>query len=163
MRGHLGWSHCTTAIPGPCPADLEPPVHVTLQQPTGARLITATDQELAIPATLRYTSADPPAVHIDFPPHVTVDGEATTWTFARVLLGEGLRAPAGMGNVRVRPAGSAHTYVEFHASQGMAVLRFATPDLTRFLARTYTTVAAGEETVSAEPDRGLVALFGGRV
>jgi hypothetical protein len=40
------------------------------------------------------------------------------------------------------------------------VLRFATSDLTRFLARTYTIVAAGEETVGAEPDQGLVALFG---
>jgi hypothetical protein len=138
-------------------------MHVTLQQPTGARLITATDQELAIPATLRYTSADPLAVHIDFPPHVTVDGEVTTWTFARVLLGEGLRAPAGIGNARVRPAGSAHTYVEFHAEQGVAVLRFTTADLTRFLARTYTVVAPGEETVGAELDHGLVTLFGGRV
>ncbi|WP_371566580.1 SsgA family sporulation/cell division regulator [Streptomyces canus] len=136
---------------------------VTLQQPTGARLITATDQELAIPATLRYTSADPAAAHIDFPAHVTVDGEAATWTFARVLLGEGLRAPAGPGNVRVRPAGPSHTYVEFHASQGMAVLRFATSDLTRFLARTYTICAADEETASTEPDHGLVALHGGRV
>ncbi|WP_328749052.1 SsgA family sporulation/cell division regulator [Streptomyces sp. NBC_00285] len=138
-------------------------MHVTLQQPTGARLITARDQEIAIPATLRYTSADPPAVHIDFPPHVTVDGEAATWTFARTLLGEGLRAPAGIGNVRVRPAGSAHTRVEFHAAQGVAVLRFASADLTRFLARTYTVVAPDEETVSAELDHGLVALFGGRV
>ncbi|MET8080413.1 SsgA family sporulation/cell division regulator [Streptomyces sp. NPDC005303] len=138
-------------------------MHVTLQQPTGAGLITAADQQLAIPATLRYTSADPLAVHIDFPPHVTVDGEATTWTFARVLLGEGLRAPAGIGNIRVRPAGSTHTYVEFRAPHGVAVLRFPTADLTRFLARTYTVVAAGEETVGAELDHGLVALFGGRV
>ncbi|MFF7644279.1 SsgA family sporulation/cell division regulator [Streptomyces canus] len=138
-------------------------MHVTLQQPTGARLITARGQELAIPATLRFTSADPSAVRIDFPPHVTVDGEVTTWTFARVLLGEGLRAPAGIGNVRVRPAGSAHTYVEFHAAQGVAVLTFPTADLARFLARTYTVVAVGEETVGAELDHGLVALFGGRV
>ncbi|MFJ9154874.1 SsgA family sporulation/cell division regulator [Streptomyces sp. NPDC102270] len=138
-------------------------MHVTLQQPTGARLITAADQELAVPATLRYTSAEPPAVHIDFPPHVTVDGEATTWTFARTLLGEGLRGPAGLGNVRVRPAGPAHTSVEFHAPQGVAVLRFPTADLTRFLARTYTVVAPDEETVGAELDHGLVALFGGRV
>jgi hypothetical protein len=138
-------------------------MHVTLQQPTGARLITARGQELAIPATLRFTSADPSAVHIDFPPHVTVDGEVTTWTIARVLLGEGLRAPAGIGNVRVRPAGSAHTYVEFHAAQGVAVLAFPTADLTRFLARTHTVVAAGEETVGAELDHGLVALYGGRV
>ena len=138
-------------------------MHVTLQQPTGARLITATDQELAIPATLRYASADPLAVHIDFPPHVTVDGEVTTWTFARVLLGEGLRASAGLGNVRVRPAGPAHTYVEFRAEQGLAALSFTTADLTRFLARTYTVVAPDEETVGAELDHGLVALFGGRV
>ena len=138
-------------------------MHVTLQQPTGARLITAADQEIAVPATLRYTSADPPAVHIDFPPHVTVDGEVATWTFARVLLGEGLRSPAGIGNVRVRPAGTAHTYIEFRSPQGMARLRFATADLLRFLARTYTVVAAGEETVGAELDRGLVTLFGGRV
>ncbi|MDH6549780.1 hypothetical protein M2161_005300 [Streptomyces sp. SAI-133] len=138
-------------------------MHVTLQQPTGARLITAADQEIAVPVTLRYASADPLAVHLDFPPHVTVDGEVTTWTFARVLLGEGLRAPAGIGNVRVRPGGSAHTYVEFHAAQGAAVLSFTTADLTRFLARTYTVVAPDEETVGAELDQGLVTLFGGRV
>jgi len=138
-------------------------MHVTLQQPTGARLITAADQELAIPATLRYTSADPLAVHIDFPPHVTADGQVTTWTFARVLLEGGLRTAAGIGNVRVRPAGPAHTYVEFRAPQGTARLRFPTPDLLRFLSRTYTVVAPDEETVGAQLDHGLVTLFGGRV
>ncbi|MBT2416984.1 SsgA family sporulation/cell division regulator [Streptomyces sp. ISL-22] len=138
-------------------------MHVTLEQPTGARLITAADQAIAIPATLRYTSADPLAVHLDFPPHVTVDGEVTTWTFARTLLAEGLRAPAGPGSVRVRPCGASHTYVEFHSPAGTAVLRFTTSDLYRFLARTYTVIAPGEETVGAELDQGLVALFGGRV
>ncbi|MDO0913093.1 SsgA family sporulation/cell division regulator [Streptomyces sp. DT2A-34] len=138
-------------------------MHVTLEQPTGARLITAADQEIAIPATLRYTSADPLAVHIDFPPHVTLDGEVTTWTFARVLLSEGLRARAGVGRVRVRPCGSSHTYVEFHVPEGTAVLRFGSADLFRFLARTFTVIAPGEETVGAELDQGLVALFRGRV
>ncbi|WP_217209862.1 SsgA family sporulation/cell division regulator [Streptomyces sp. AC550_RSS872] len=138
-------------------------MHVTLEQPTGARLVTAADKDIAIPATLRYTSADPLAVHLDFPPHVTLDGEVTTWTFARALLSEGLNAPAGPGSVRVRPCGSAHTYVEFHTPEGTAVLRFATTDLYRFLARTYTVLAPGEETVGAELDQGLVALFGGRV
>ncbi|QOV36739.1 SsgA family sporulation/cell division regulator [Streptomyces ferrugineus] len=138
-------------------------MHVTLEQSTGAHLITAADQDIAIPATLRYTSADPLAVHIDFPPHTTLDGEAATWTFARVLLGEGLRAPAGPGTVRVRPCGASHTYVEFHSPVGVAVLRFTTSDLYRFLARTYTVIAPGEETVGAELDHGLAALFGGRV
>ncbi|NUT25316.1 MAG: SsgA family sporulation/cell division regulator [Streptomyces sp.] len=138
-------------------------MHVTLEQPTGAHLVTAADQDIAIPATLRYTSADPLAVHLDFPPHVTLDGEVTTWTFARVLLSEGLRAPAGLGSVRVRPCGASHTYVEFHSPVGTAVLRFTTSDLYRFLARTYTVIAPGEETVGAELDHGLVTLFGGRV
>ncbi|GHH23214.1 SsgA family sporulation/cell division regulator [Streptomyces lanatus] len=138
-------------------------MHVTLEQPTGARLVTDSGQEIAIPATLRYTSGDPLAVHIDFPPHATVDGEAVTWTFARVLLGEGLRGPAGLGTIRVRPCGAADTYVEIHSPVGLAVLRFATSDLFRFLARTYTVIAPGEETVGAELDHGLTALFGGRV
>ncbi|MER5938386.1 SsgA family sporulation/cell division regulator [Streptomyces sp. NPDC001928] len=138
-------------------------MHVTLEQPTGARLITDAGQEIAIPATLRYAAGDPLAVHIDFPRHVTLDGEATTWTFARVLLGEGLRAPAGIGTVRVRPRGESDTSVEFHSPVGVAVLRFTTADLYRFLARTYTVVAPGEETLGAELDQGLVTLFGGMV
>lgn len=80
-----------------------------------------------------------------------------------MLLGEGLRAPAGPGSVRVRPCGASHTYVEFHSPQGTAVLRFTAWDLYRFLARTYTVIAPGEETVGAELDQGLVALFGGQV
>ncbi|MGW4866359.1 SsgA family sporulation/cell division regulator [Streptomyces chartreusis] len=137
-------------------------MHVTLEQPTGARLITA-DQEIALPATLRYTSGDPLAVHLDFPAHATLDGEAATWTFARALLDEGLRGPAGLGTVRVRPCGTSHTYVEFHMPQGVARLRFVTVDLNRFLTRTYTVLEPGEETVGAELDRGLATLFGGRV
>jgi hypothetical protein len=136
---------------------------VTLEQPTGAHLRTSAGQDIAIPATLRYTSTDPLAVHIDFPPHVTLDGEATTWTFARVLLGEGLHSPAGLGSVRIRPCGASHTRVEFHSARGTALLRFGTSELYRFLARTYTVVAPGEETVAAELEHGLVALFGGRV
>ncbi|MEU6352383.1 SsgA family sporulation/cell division regulator [Streptomyces sp. NPDC047072] len=138
-------------------------MYVSIQQPTGARLVTGTGQEIAVPVSLRYTSGDPLAVHLDFPAHVTLDGEGTTWTFARVLLGEGLRGVAGVGSVRVRPCGDEHTYVEFHAAQGVARLRFLAADLVRFLARTYTVVAAGEEAVGAELDHGLVALFGGRV
>lgn len=44
---------------------------ITLEQPVRARLITAEDQELPVPATLRYDSTDPFAVHVDFPPEVS--------------------------------------------------------------------------------------------
>lgn len=46
----------------------------TFEQPARARLITAENQELPVPALLRYGSADPLAVCVDFPPEVSLDG-----------------------------------------------------------------------------------------
>lgn len=47
----------------------------TLEQPARARLITAENQELPVPALLRYDSTDPLAVCVDFPPEVSLDGQ----------------------------------------------------------------------------------------
>lgn len=55
----------------------------TLEHSARARLITPGYQELPLTVTLRYDSADPLAVNIDFPVDVSVDGEAVTWTFSR--------------------------------------------------------------------------------
>ncbi|MFJ1969866.1 SsgA family sporulation/cell division regulator [Streptomyces sp. NPDC087903] len=134
---------------------------ITLTQPARARLITAEDQELPVPATLRYASGDPLAVHLDFPPEVSLDGEGVTWTFARTLLGEGLDGPAGGGDVHIWPCGRSRTVLEFHSPLGLALLQFDTPALRRFLLRTYAVVANGEEELDAAVDRGLNSLFGG--
>ncbi|MCI3278314.1 SsgA family sporulation/cell division regulator [Streptomyces cylindrosporus] len=133
---------------------------ITLEQPARGRLITADEQELPVPATLRYTSADPLAVHIDFPPDVSLDGTGVTWTFGRALLQEGLRGPAGGGDVHIWPCGRARTVLEFHSPYGLALLQFDTPTLRRFLLRTLAVVAAGEEELGDAVDRGLSALFG---
>jgi hypothetical protein len=133
---------------------------ITLTQPARARLITAEDHELPTPATLRYVSGDPLAVHIDFPPDVSLDGEGVTWTFARALLGEGLEAPAGCGDVHIWPCGRSRTVLEFHSPLGLALLQFDTPALRRFLLRTYAVVANGEEELDEAVDRGISALFG---
>jgi hypothetical protein len=133
---------------------------ITLEQPTRARLITADDTELPVPATLRYTSLDPLAVHIDFPPEVALDGQGVTWTFGRALLEEGVAQPAGNGDVHLWPCGRARTVVEFHSPYGLALLQFDTPALRRFLLRTYAVVAAGQEDMGEAVDRGLSALFG---
>ncbi|MGW2341306.1 SsgA family sporulation/cell division regulator [Streptomyces sp. NPDC001661] len=135
-------------------------MNVTLELSTSAVIVTL-DGQLPTPVTLRYDSSDPLAVHFDFPARVTLDGEAATWTFARTLLAEGLAGPAGVGRVRVAPRGASHTVVEFHAEPGVAVLRFDTKALHRFLARTHTVVAPGAETVTPELDRGLTAIYGG--
>ncbi|MET7685836.1 SsgA family sporulation/cell division regulator [Streptomyces sp. NPDC005423] len=133
---------------------------ITLEQPTRARLITADDTEIPVSATLRYTSLDPLAVHIDFPAEVALDGEVVTWTFGRPLMEEGLAEAAGCGDVHLWPCGEDRTVVEFHSPFGLALLQFDTPALRRFLLRSYAVVAAGQEDVGAAVDEGLSALFG---
>ncbi|SEE93616.1 Streptomyces sporulation and cell division protein, SsgA [Streptomyces sp. 3213] len=133
---------------------------ITLEQPTRARLITADDTEIPVSATLRYLTSDPLAVHLDFPPEVSLDGDTVTWTFARALLEEGLRRPAGSGDVHLWPCGQARTVLEFHSPFGLALLHFHTAALRRFLLRTYDVVATGREDMDAVVDRGLSALFG---
>ncbi|MFF8946067.1 SsgA family sporulation/cell division regulator [Streptomyces sp. NPDC014864] len=133
---------------------------VTLEQPARARLITADEQALPVPVTLRYACADPLAVHLDFPPEVCLDGGPVSWTFSRALLAEGLGQPAGAGDVHLWPCGGGRTVLELHSTSGLALLQFETAALRRFLLRSYAVVADGEEDVTAEVDRGLNALFG---
>ncbi|MET7729869.1 SsgA family sporulation/cell division regulator [Streptomyces sp. NPDC005402] len=132
----------------------------TFEQPARARLITAENRELPVPATLRYGSTDPLAVCVDFPPEVSLDGRGVTWTFARALLEEGLRGPAGGGDVHIWPCGRDTTVVEFHSPYGLALLQFDTPALRGFLLGTYAVVGAGQEALDEAVERGLSALFG---
>lgn len=132
---------------------------ITLQQPARARLITAEERE--VPVTLRYLSTDPLAVHFDFPPESCLDGEALSWTFARTLLEDGVRGPAGSGDVHIWPCGRALTVLEFHSPRGLALLQFDTSALRRFLLRSYAVVAAGQEDIGGAVERGLSSLFDG--
>ncbi|MEU1007460.1 SsgA family sporulation/cell division regulator [Streptomyces sp. NPDC005890] len=133
----------------------------TVEQLAEARLITAEDREVPVPATLRYTADDPLAVFVDFPAEAALHGEEVTWTFARTLLDQGLRAPVGHGDVQIWPYGRTGTVLEFHSPHGMALLLFQASALRRFLVRTYTVVASGQEDVAGVVERGLSTLFGG--
>ncbi|MFI6011428.1 SsgA family sporulation/cell division regulator [Streptomyces sp. NPDC051243] len=134
----------------------------TLEQPVRARLVTPGYAELPVRPTLRYAAAEPFAVHIGFPAHVSDDGLGVTWTFARSLLAEGLDgAAAGIGDVRIVPCGRSRTVVEFHAPHGMAAVRFGTAPLRRFLQRSYAVVEPGREDLGPELDHGLTSLLGG--
>lgn len=134
---------------------------VTLEQPARARLITRDGRERALPVTLRYVAADPLAVQIVFPPEASLDGAEVTWIFARQLLEEGLRAPAGGGDVHIWPCGRARTVLEFHAPQGLALVQFDRAVLRRFLLRAYAVVGAGRETEELGLDQDLDRLLGG--
>ncbi|MGW1022150.1 SsgA family sporulation/cell division regulator [Streptomyces sp. NPDC002577] len=136
-------------------------MHNTLEQPARAGLITPDDQVVPVSVTLRYNSADPLAVQIEFPTDVSLDGRRVTWTFARALLEEGLGAPAGVGDVHIWPCGRFRTVVEFRVPQGLAVMRFSTRALHRFLLRSYAVVEPGAENLGSALDQGLASLLDG--
>ncbi|BDM71135.1 hypothetical protein HEK616_46220 [Streptomyces nigrescens] len=124
------------------------------------RLIATTPGPYGVPAVLHYQPADPLAVRMSFPPEISLDGSAVDWAFARELLAEGVRAPAGRGDVRVRPCGPDRTVMEFHADEGIAMVQLNTVDVRRFLDRSYEAVPAGSELAHLGMDRGLAELFG---
>jgi hypothetical protein len=93
------------------------------------------DDHGAVPVVLRYDPRDDPrAVRIGLPGR-------PEWTFSRSLLEQGLRAPAGTGDVRVWPCGRVQAVVEFHSPHGVSVVQFETKTLLRFLRRTYMAAA----------------------
>ncbi|MGC9494803.1 SsgA family sporulation/cell division regulator [Streptomyces sp. WG7] len=95
----------------------------------------------AIPVVLRYDpDRDPRTVRVGLPAPGRGPG-FREWAFSRALLEQGLRAPAGTGEVRVWPCGRVQVVVEFHTPQGCSVVQFEMKALIRFLRRTYTAVA----------------------
>ncbi|MGW0843238.1 SsgA family sporulation/cell division regulator [Streptomyces sp. NPDC002787] len=143
------------------PAQPTRPTPPALEQRARARLITPAYEEIPVRTTLRYTPDDPFAVHIDFPAGASADDAHVTWAFARTLLAEGLTTPAGIGDVHLWPCGPAQTVVELRSPQGMAMIRFDTPALRRFLRRSYAVVAPGGEDLEPALDDGLASLLGG--
>ncbi|MFF3504183.1 SsgA family sporulation/cell division regulator [Streptomyces sp. NPDC003247] len=110
-----------------------------VEQYARAHVVTDADlieEELAaVPVVLRYDpDEDPRSVRVGLPGR-------HEWTVARALLEQGLRAPAGSGEVRVWPCGRVQAVVEFHSTRGVSVVQFESKALLRFLRRTYTATA----------------------
>ncbi|MEE1938469.1 SsgA family sporulation/cell division regulator [Streptomyces sp. TRM 70361] len=126
-----------------------------------ARLVTVPSLTRDVPVGLRYDRQDPFAVRIVFPSEVSLDGHEVVWVFSRELLEEGLRSPAGPGDVHVRPGETGRTVVELRAPEGVAVIEFTTADLRRFLRGTYELVPGGGERHELDIDRVLTALLRG--
>ncbi|MEV7003700.1 SsgA family sporulation/cell division regulator [Streptomyces sp. NPDC093982] len=146
-------------MPDPKQRDI-PTVDVTLKRPTRARLL-AGDTQIPVPVIMRYVSTDPLAVHVDFLPHVYPNDKCMTWSFARDLLAEGLRAPAGIGDVRISPCGRLHTIMLLQTVEGQAMLRFETPVIRRFLEDSYMAVAPGREDMNSALEQSLGSLLDG--
>ncbi|WP_051791434.1 SsgA family sporulation/cell division regulator [Amycolatopsis jejuensis] len=97
---------------------------------------------LPVRADLEYDPSDPFAVSVGY----HAGGGVVRWLFGRDLLADGLLAPSGDGDVRVRPAADdSRIVVELNAPDGSAVLEAAASELADFLDRTYDEVPAGDE------------------
>ncbi|MCP3818333.1 SsgA family sporulation/cell division regulator [Streptomyces sp. A3M-1-3] len=130
-----------------------------IEQAVQARLVATEPKVESVPATLRYDREDPFAVRMAFPAPATLEGIEVSWAFARELLETGMDAPAGMGDVRVRPYGFDRTVVEFHAAEGTAIVHVRTSELRRFLERTAALVPAGREHLFLDMDHDLAELL----
>ncbi|MFJ6725713.1 MULTISPECIES: SsgA family sporulation/cell division regulator [unclassified Streptomyces] len=115
-----------------------------VEQYARAHIVTDADlveqEREAVPVVLRYDPEDDPrTVRVGIPGiHEPGTHERS---IARALLEQGLRAPAGSGEVRVWPCGRVQAIVEFHTAEGVSVVQFESKALLRFLRRTYTAAA----------------------
>lgn len=130
-----------------------------IEQAVQARLISSAPQLENVPATLHYDRADPFAVRMSFPPPATLEGIEVVWTFARELLAAGLDESAGIGDVLVRPYGYGRTVLEFHATEGVAMVHIRTSELRGFLAGTQELVPTGTEHRFLDVDQDLAELL----
>jgi hypothetical protein len=149
---------------------LAPPPHIRKEQTMSAviehtvqaRLITGEDTDLPVPVVFRYDPQDPFAVRVAFPAEAALDGGGeVVWTFARDLLDDGLRAPAGEGDVLLWPCGPRHLVLELRATEGLALVEMGSGGLQGFLHACYASVPRGEEFAFDRLDQGLTALLRG--
>jgi hypothetical protein len=155
-----------------------------------AYLIIGSDACLEFPVTAGYDMHDPYAVRLDFPaarrPDTDADIDADidasdlpgadaaadpsdaeapevdvpSWMFGRELLADGLREPAGEGDVHVWPCGSDVVMVELRSDRGSALLAVPARELRTFLFLSYAEVPPGYEGRYLELDRLLHDLMG---
>ncbi|WP_051165852.1 SsgA family sporulation/cell division regulator [Amycolatopsis orientalis] len=110
---------------------------------------------LPVRADLEYDPADPFAVSVGY----HAGGGVVRWLFGRDLLADGLLAPAGDGDVQVRPAADdSRVLVELNAPDGSAVLEAAANEIADFLDRTYDEVPVGSEDRCFDFDEELAKL-----
>ncbi len=113
-------------------------------------------------ADLRYDLLDPYAVQVSFHTRAGSPGTTVQWTFARSLLGDGLSAAAGEGDVQVWPGSSQGRPVvclSLCSPSGRALFEVPQEALAEFLQRSYAAVPAGRESGHVDVEAELALLL----
>jgi hypothetical protein len=121
-------------------------------------LVVPGDEPLPVDATLEYDIGDPFAIHL-----VIAAGEGMVrWSFARELLTEGAKAPAGEGDVRIIPVGGRaerRVRVVLTSPDGAATLEAPLAEMVEFLSATYAAVPSGTESDLLDVDALVAQLL----
>jgi len=134
----------------------------TVSTEMNLRLLVPGTPSLPVRAELRYDIADPYAVQIGFHTSSTASSDVVEWTFARQLLGEGVNAPAGEGDVQVWPSTNEgdHTIcLSLSSPSGRALFDVPLVGLVEFLTQTYAAVPTGSEADHVDMDAELALLL----
>jgi hypothetical protein len=136
------------------------PAVETLSQDILLSCIDSWGRAVDVPTTLGFRTGDPYAVSLMF--H-SASGDVE-WVISRALLLQGLGAPCGEGDVKVRPDvdedARAVTVLDFCSPDGRLVAQADSLLLQSFLARTFQLVPVGAETGHLDLDGLIAALLG---
>jgi len=135
--------------------------HDSITAELALRLVVPGGTPVPVAATMRYEPADPYAVSIGFR---TGADEVVEWTFARELLSDGVRHPAGDGDVQVWPAaqsGGRIVCLSLSSPSGHALFEMPRSEVLSFLRRTYSVVPLGSESEAVDLDAELALLMWG--
>lgn len=108
---------------------------------------------------LSYAKGEPFTVTLSFR---LEDGEWIEWEFARDLLVSGLRAPSGIGDVRIRPdlwPDEDVLVLELESPDGYAVVEIGRDELRRFANAALELVPLGTESQHLDIDAVIAGLI----
>jgi hypothetical protein len=123
------------------------------------RMVVDLDRSIEVPCSLEYRAEEPYAVFATFRTGMA-DIE---WTFARDLIRDGLKRPAGEGDVVMWTEFSGPIplfLVALNSPSGQALLEADAHLIEAFLNRTYDIVPAGTESMEIDVDRWISQILG---
>lgn len=115
------------------------------------KLVLTAERSVSVLALLDYAAHEPYSVRATFR---TSEGDVN-WVFARELIAEGLRKPAGDGDIAMWPSktdGREVLCISLSSPSGQALMEAPREAIEDFLARSYTVVPVGSESSLIDMD-----------
>ena len=115
------------------------------------KLVLTAERSVSVLALMDYAAHEPFSVRATFR---TSEGDVN-WVFARELIAEGLRKPAGDGDIAMWPSktdGREVLCISLSSPSGQALMEAPRDSIEEFLARSYTVVPAGSESTLIDMD-----------